>query len=148
VLLYCGDHDPAGLLISSTLKSQLADLSRAVGWSPDHLIVDRFGLNADFIRKHNLSWIENLQTGSGANLADCDHSSHDRRYVQDYIRQFGPRKVEANTLVTRPDAARAMIKQAIERYIPHDWIVQYQRRNEAPRKAALEFFDRLRRKES
>jgi hypothetical protein len=45
VLLYCGDHDPGGAIISDFLRSNLADLQRAVGWSPDRLIIDRFGLN-------------------------------------------------------------------------------------------------------
>ena len=34
VLLYCGDHDPVGLAISDFLRSNMAELSRAVGWSP------------------------------------------------------------------------------------------------------------------
>src|SRR5690606_12998175 len=80
VLLYCGDHDPAGLLISQTLPKQFSDMSRAGGWSPDHLVVDRFGLNFDFIEEHRLSWIGNLETGSGGNLASPDHASHDRAY--------------------------------------------------------------------
>lgn len=139
VLLYCGDHDPAGLLISSTLKKQLADLSRAVDWSPDNLIVDRFGLNADFIRKHKLTWIENLQSGSGADLAVCDRS-----YVKDYIEKFGARKCEANALVTRPDAAEALIREAIAKYVPKDWIILHRRRNEGAREEALAAFDELR----
>jgi hypothetical protein len=142
-LLYCGDHDPAGLLISQTLPKQFADLSRAVGWSPDEMIVDRFGLNADFIEQHGLSWIGNLETGSGGSLADPDHSSHDRGYVQEYIRKFGIRKVEANALVTRPAAGRQLIEEAITRYIPRDWPEQHAMRNAAPRTAALAEFDLL-----
>ncbi len=42
VLLYCGDHDPGGLNISDFLRSNFADLKRAVGWSPDRLIIDRY----------------------------------------------------------------------------------------------------------
>jgi hypothetical protein len=143
VLLYCGDHDPAGLLISKTLPKQFADLSQAVGWSPDNLIVDRFGLNEDFIKAQGLSWIDNLQTGSGNNLADPEHSSHDRTYVQDYIRRFGARKVEANALVVRPEAGRKLIADAIARYIPRDWPQQFEERNRVARNAAYQAFDRL-----
>lgn len=50
VLLHCGDHDPGGMHISEFLLSNFADLSGQVGWSPDNLIIDRFGLNADFIK--------------------------------------------------------------------------------------------------
>jgi len=30
VLLYCGDHDPGGLLISDSLRSNIAELAKAV----------------------------------------------------------------------------------------------------------------------
>ena len=62
VLLACNDHDPGGFNISDFIKSNLNDLQGAVGWSPEHLKVDRFGLNTGFIRRHRLSWIENLET--------------------------------------------------------------------------------------
>ena len=68
VLLHCGDHDPGGLHISEFLHSNFADLGRAVRWWPNNLVIDRFGLNADFIRRHRLTWIDNLITGSGAIL--------------------------------------------------------------------------------
>jgi hypothetical protein len=55
VLLLCNDHDPGGLLISESMRSNLDDLSAAVGWSPDNLIIERFGLNADFIEANNLT---------------------------------------------------------------------------------------------
>lgn len=143
VLLYCGDHDPAGLLISKTLPKQFADLSRAVGWSPDEMIVDRFGLNADFIEQHGLSWIGNLETGSGVSLADPAHECHGREYVQGYIQKFGIRKVEANALVTRPGAGRQLIQDAITRYIPNDWPERHVERNAAHRSMALSEFDLL-----
>jgi hypothetical protein len=65
VLLYCGDHDPGGLNISNTLRSNLQDLAGAVGWSPANLVIDRFGLNADFIEAQGLTWIDNLATAQG-----------------------------------------------------------------------------------
>ena len=55
VLLYCGDHDPGGLHISGFLRSNMADLADAVGWSPDHLEINRFGLNYDFIQEQGLT---------------------------------------------------------------------------------------------
>jgi hypothetical protein len=137
VLLYCGDHDPAGLLISSTIKKNLADLSRATGWSPENLIVDRFGLNADFIDAQGLSWIDNLESGSGKDL-----SASGKDYVREYIAQFGKRKVEANTLVTRPDAARELIADAIAKYIPEDWGRTLKERNKPAQREAFAEFDR------
>ena len=35
VLLYCGDFDPAGLLIADTMRANLAELSDAGAGSPD-----------------------------------------------------------------------------------------------------------------
>jgi hypothetical protein len=44
---------------------------------------------------HGLTWIDNLETSSGEQLDDPDHADHDKRYVQDYIANFGVRKCEA-----------------------------------------------------
>ena len=116
VLLYCGDHDPAGLQIATSYRAMFADI-QAVGWQPDNLIIDRFGINADFIAEHRLTWIDNLITGSGKDLADPRHSDHAKPYVQDYLRQFGARKVEANALVVEPKAARELCSAVIEKYL-------------------------------
>jgi hypothetical protein len=125
VLLYCGDHDPSGLLISDVLHSNLAELADAVGWNPANLIIDRFGLNAEFIRRHRLSWIDNLLTGSGEDLNNPNHPDHYKPYVQDYLKKYGPRKVEANALVTRPEAGRRLCREAIEKYLDLGKIKEY-----------------------
>jgi hypothetical protein len=62
VLLYCGDFDPAGIRISGHLRSNLRDMSAAVGWDPENLTIERFGLNHDFINANGLTWIDNLIT--------------------------------------------------------------------------------------
>jgi hypothetical protein len=98
--------------------------------SMDHLTIDRCGLNYDFIAEHNLTWIENLETGSGRSLADPRHPDHKAEYVQSYIREFGVRKVEANALVVRPDAGRELYRQAILRYLPEDAPAKYRERLE------------------
>ena len=148
VLLYCGDHDPSGLLMSDSIRSNLKMLENAVGWSPDEdqLTIDRFGLNLDFIEANNLLWIDGLETGSGGDLADPKHNDHFKPYVQDYLKTYcglgteqytkddplpaccHPRKVEANALVVRPDAGRQLIREAIETYIDFDGIRRYQAR--------------------
>jgi hypothetical protein len=125
VLLYCGDHDPAGLNISEYLRSNLEELSRATGWSPDNLIIDRFGLNADFIEDNGLVWIDNLITGSGERLDDPRHPDHRKPYVQNYIQRFGVRKVEANALVVQPEAGRELCRQAILKYFDTDALDEY-----------------------
>jgi hypothetical protein len=120
VVLYCGDFDPVGLQIGKTLRENIRQLSAAVGWWDDNLIVDRFGLNFDFIQEHRITWIDNLQTsGRGAinDLSDPRHKHHLFPHVQDYLAQYGARKVEANALVTRAGAGRQLCEEAILKYM-------------------------------
>lgn len=123
VLLYCGDHDPDGLRISDFLRSNLQDLAHirwedgVKGYDPKDLIIDRFGLDYDFIEEHNLSWIENLITGSKKNLASPNHPNFSMEYVQDYLTKFGERKCEGNALIIKPAAAEALCRQTIEKYV-------------------------------
>lgn len=140
VLLYCGDHDPKGLQISASLRNNLSELSDAVGWKPDNLIIHRFGLNADFIKKHNLTWIENLITGSGGDLASPKHKDHKQAYVQNYLAEFGAKKVEANALVTRPKEGRALCEAAILKYVQTDKIPEFESRLELARTALQQAF--------
>jgi len=133
VLLYCGDHDPGGLRISDFLRSNIAELAKAVEWSPDNLIIDRFGLDCEFIEANGLTWIDNLETSSGRNLADPKHPDHFKPYVQSYLKRFGARKVEANALVARPNAGRELCRQAILRYLPEAAIAGYRHRIAAER---------------
>lgn len=142
VLLYCGDHDPIGLHISENLRKQFADI-KAVGWDPSNLIIDRFGLNAPFIRRHRLSWIENLETGSGKDLGDPKHPQHWHKQVQDYIKKFGVRKVEANALVVQPEAGRQLCRDAIARYVPDNAVAKYERKLRARRNQARAELARL-----
>lgn len=145
VLLYCGDHDPDGLRISQKIKKNLNDLKdiiwedRTGGYDPEDLIVDRFGLNYNFILANNLSWIDNsedtapigvpkLITGSGKNLADPGHKNFHMNYIQDYIKNFGVRKCEANALVIRPEQGRQLCQAAIEQYLGDDAIQRFERK--------------------
>ena len=142
VLLYCGDHDPAGLHIAESYRAMFADIP-AIGWKPDSLIIDRFGINADFIADHCLTWIDNLITGSGKDLADPRHPDHAKPYVQEYLCQFGARKVEANALVVAPKAARALCSAAIEKYLGVDIdaaVEEFDSRLEFPRREVRRMF--------
>jgi hypothetical protein len=125
ILLYCGDFDPAGFRISEHLRSNIQDMSRSVGWEPTNLSIERFGLNYEFIVENRLTWIDNLITSSGENLADPNHADHDKSYVRDYLAEYGARKVEANALVTAPAAGRALCRAAIERHLDIGRIEQY-----------------------
>jgi hypothetical protein len=139
VLLYCGDHDPGGLNISNFLRSNLEDMAGAegVGWTPEKLIIDRFGLNYDFIQKHRLTWIDNLATAGGKYPLDHPkHPDHYKPYVQNYLKRFKARKVEANALVVRPEAGRQLCRDAILKYVPATAPQTYQRKLRKPREAA------------
>lgn len=123
VLLYCGDHDPDGLRISEFLRKNLRDVSGVVwddykdGYDPTDLIIDRFGLNYDFIEENGFTWIDNLITGSGRNLASPNHKNYKMEYVQEYLQEVGERKCEANAIVVFPDIARKLCRRAIEEYL-------------------------------
>lgn len=127
VLLYAGDFDPAGMRISDTLRSNFADLEEAkipaksggyiTGWTPDTLTIDRFGLDESFIREYGLPWIDNLETGSGKDLASPNHPDHEHPYVQEWLDEYGARKVEANALVTQPEAGKQLFRETVEGYL-------------------------------
>jgi hypothetical protein len=130
VLLYCGDHDPAGLNISNTLHNNLETMigtrdrrgSRIYFFDIE---IDRFGLNYDFIEEHNLSWVNNLNTSSGMSLDSPRHPDHNKPYVQNYLAEYGVRKVEANALVTRAEASHELITTAVENYLSLEGLEQY-----------------------
>lgn len=126
VLLYCGDHDPDGLRISETLMSNLRDVAdivwddRQTGYDPSDLIIDRFGLNYQYILQEDYTWIDNLITGNTAkrmDLSEEKHPNHFLPYVQSYLGEVGARKCEANVLVTNPASARELVLEAILKYV-------------------------------
>jgi hypothetical protein len=127
ILLYCGDLDPKGLQMSDYLLKNFRELEHAVGWSPDNLAIERFGLNIDFINKHDLPWIDGLETSGGKDLGDPNHREHNADFVQEYIAQYGERKVEANALVVRPEAGRQLCREAIEKHLDMAAIPNYER---------------------
>ena len=123
VLLYCGDHDPDGLRISGFIRENLSDLKNiewsdySYGYDPENLTIDRFGLNYDFIEENGFTWIDNLITGSGKNLASPAHKNFKMPYVQNYLSEFGERKCEANAIIVFPQIARDFVRGIIEDYL-------------------------------
>jgi hypothetical protein len=145
VLLYCGDHDPDGLRISECLRDNLEQLQDAVwsdgteGYDPTDLTIDRFGLNYDFIEENQLTWIDNLITGSGKDLASPSHPNHNQPYVQEYLRKFGARKCEANALVIVPDAAQNLCRETIEKYLDSDALDRFEAKRQEIRDILTDF---------
>lgn len=130
VLLYCGDFDPAGIGISDFLMKNFIDIQEGTGWYPDNLIIDRFGLNYDFIIEAGLSLINNLETAGGY-IAKIQrgaiiqgktnngrlHPDFNKPSTQEYLHKYGVVKCEANALVTNPKAGRRLCADAIEKYL-------------------------------
>ena len=145
VLLYCGDHDPDGLRISEFIRNNLDDLRDVVwsnglkGYNPKDLIIERFGLNYDFIEDNNLMWIDNLITGRKKNLASPEHRNFKMQYVQDYLNNIGEKKCEANAIVTIPNQARNLVRLVIEKYLNEDAISRFEEKRQAVRDE-FEFF--------
>lgn len=149
VLLYCGDHDPDGLRISDTLMKNLEDIKNVVwsdgqtGFDPSCLIIKRFGLNYDFIIRNNLTWIDNLITGSGKDLASPHHPNYQLDYVQDYLRTVGERKCEANAIVVNPESARELCALSIESFVGEDALKRFQIRELINRLKVIEVKNKI-----
>ncbi len=132
VLLYAGDFDPDGLRISTVMMDNLEQIKDVVwadgvkGYDPKNLIIERVALNYDFIEQQNYTWIDNLITGSGKNLADPKHSSYRLPYVQNYLHKIGARKCESNVMITTPLIAQQLLRTAIEKYLGVDAVTRFQ----------------------
>lgn len=158
VILYCGDHDPAGVQISDMIRSNLRpiaevllaeqdipmsyEFSRAL-YSMEGLEIVRFGLNTDFIEDNDLLWIDGLETSSGRDLNDPGHPDHNKPHVQQYLAEHGPRKVEANALITRPEAAQQLITDVLDQYIDADGVERWEAENREASKEATEKVEHL-----
>ncbi len=136
VLLYCGDHDPDGLRISDFIKKNLLDLKDIEwedgldGYDPEGLEIVRFGLDYDFIEKHKLTWINNLITGSGRDLASPNHKNNKMPYVQGYIKKFGVRKCEANAIVPMPQLARDFVEGEITSFLGDNALTRFAKKRQ------------------
>lgn len=139
VLLYCGDHDPAGLMISDTLPGQLAEIAETLGYYDlEDLEIVRFGLNADQIEAAQLTWIDNLITSSGKDLASKRHPDHQKPYVQDYLAEHGARKVEANALIAAPELGREIMAEEIWCWLDEDAVRRWEEENASSIRRAKE----------
>ncbi|MEB3361093.1 MAG: hypothetical protein VKI42_03085 [Synechococcaceae cyanobacterium] len=136
VILYCGDLDPVGVAISDHIRNNLAPIAEVLAaedllhdYSVDDLEIIRFGLEAEFIEENHLLWIDGLETSGGRDLADPGHPDHHKPHVQSYLRQYGARKVEANALITRPEAAQELMEEALAPFLDDDGIDRWEEEN-------------------
>lgn len=135
VILYCGDFDPAGVYISDNLRSNMEDLAEAAipdgeggyvtNFNLDPVTIDRFALNKETIDDLGLTWINNLKTGSGKDMAKSSHSSYEKYNVPEWLDTIGERKVEANALLKETQAAKDLFQETIEKYLGDDPFEEY-----------------------
>ena len=138
VLLVCGDFDPYGLLITDVLHKNFVQIEKGTGWYPETLVVDRFGLNLDFIQANNLTWIDNLISGSERNMAN-DYGRNP--IITKYIDAYGVRKCEANALVVAHQQGVELCRNAIERWLGKDARDRINAKDEAVKKKIAEFLE-------
>ena len=127
VLLFFGDHDPKGLQISDMIKKLFYDYVRGTKWNPENLIVDRVGLNYDFIEEHNLVWIDNLESSSGKRPKRDINGNFANKCNHDYILKYGERKVEANAILKVQEIVRDYLAQKIESYLGEDVLSRWRK---------------------
>jgi hypothetical protein len=130
IVLYITDHDPDGPRIAAFLGKHYDRLSNVrwmdgskIDWTPGLVRIERIGLDYDLIERLGLTWIDGLTTGrrnddgSKRDLADWRHPNHCQPYVQEYLRKYGARKVEANALVARINEARQWLRGLLPQYV-------------------------------
>jgi len=120
IMFFYGDHDPKGLQISEKIKKLFYDYIDGTKWNPINLVVDRIGLNYDFIEEYNLMWIDNLESSSGKQPKRDVFGNYEDLYIHNYISQFGERKVEANAVIKVPAIVRNYLVEKIESYLGED----------------------------
>jgi hypothetical protein len=148
VLLYYGDFDPDGVRISDTLRKNLSDIMTVEwsdgteGYDPSDLIIDRFGLDYDFIMKNNLTWIDNLITGGKRDLGDSSHPNYNLPYVQEWIAKYGKRKCEANAVITSRTEVTTYCARTIMKYLGHDAPERFKEKRDRIRRHLEDFRER------
>lgn len=154
VLLCCFDMDPSGIDIFKKILKHFNKLKKvkwmdgATGYDPKDLIIDRFGLNLDFIEENNLMWIDNLITARKKDLANPSHPHFNYPYMKKYREmmedRYGKgnwkRKCEANALVIVPQKSEDLCRDAIEKYLGTDALKRFQAKTDAVKGE----FDRIR----
>lgn len=143
VLLVCADFDPAGLGISGKMKDSFKRQKVFNGWDPANLEVCRVGLNYEFIIEQSLSWINNLKTAQGKDLADPKHKHYIANIndVQGYIKKYGVRKCEANAIVVAPELGQQMLEAVIQEYVGKGALKKYEQRVQDRREEVQELID-------
>ena len=125
VLLYCGDLDPSGELISENIKKNLEDMKNGFwydgtpGYDPTNLDVKRFGLNEDFVEKHHLTWIDSLETGSkGYYAKEVSKEVWDKTPEEQKVEVHGKFIIQGKNKEGKlhPDFTKPYVKKYLKKY--------------------------------
>ena len=143
VLLVCCDFDPPGLCISEVLEDWFKKYSTFTGWDPANLKVERIGLAYNFIQDNHLTWVDNLLTASGKDMANPNHEFYKKNiyHVREYIAKYGVRKCEANAVVVIPELGRKMLQDSIDKWLGEDAYKDYLSAIEVGRSRAKELIE-------
>ena len=135
VLCYCGDFDPKGVMIADGLRRNLEKLNgthfrngTTVDFDVDALVIDHFGLTLDYINAELPAsvWTPNLITSGGKDLTDPDHTNFKKYKVGEWLERVGRRKCEANAIVVRPEAGRALLRETLGKYVSEEGVADYE----------------------
>jgi len=89
-------------------------------------------------------WIDNLITSTGGYIAKMvdgkiiqgrtkdgrPHPNFHLPYVQEYLEKFGVRKCEANAIVVKPNEARQLCREAIQKFLGVDAEKRFQKKRD------------------
>ena len=100
----------------------------------ENLKIDRIGLTPKFIKRHNLTWIDNLITGGERDLGELyekykagtlkgKEKIYD--YEINYIKEHGIRKLEANAILKIREEARLDLYLTIFGYLGAECFDEY-----------------------
>jgi hypothetical protein len=132
-VMMCVEKGDILVLFEPTCREYHVPIISSKGWSPNNLLIERFGLNFDDIEKYNLTWIENLRSSSGREIRDCT-----------YIDKLGRRKCESNALLKNDEtlkAAEEICRNTIEKYYGEDALERFKRKEDQAKERLKEVYD-------
>lgn len=149
IILYAGDFDPYGKHISDTLIENIHQLDGLLDINGNRINISmhrnqikRFCLNKDFIDRHNLTWIDNLLSGSGKDMSKPNKNGKIKRFIQEWIDTVGKRKCEAEAAMKVPKEARQLFEQNIQGYLGRNAKERFESKRAEIEKRLLAFKER------
>jgi hypothetical protein len=134
VVLSMGDLDPSGQHIMAGRPKQVFDLidaaindkinqedkDKLIHLKNNQHLVDWqiIGLTDKQIEENNIPWIDGLTTSSGNDSSK--NGDVNKAYVKNFIKKYGKRKCEMDSIAAFPGLATSIVTEAVMRYINQD----------------------------